>query len=236
MEGQQQIDLAGPIPDPPDHPHAAQLAWAHAYRDRLPRKGVFLKHKDRLPIVHWCVSHQDIFRANSLASFTEELHFFANIELRIDNATFGKLIGTSGSWVKAHRRLRDEEIQERVLLYQKMIILMRWINGSKPSMAAYVRNRMRRPLSIWKPRTKSSVLRSYKWTWRRGCAIAGIERKCLKLQSKQTHVPLLRVPPLRLLLHLKNGKMMMNYTGQILTATLTKNVSYASVTDQFPLS
>jgi hypothetical protein len=97
MNEQQQIDLAGPIPDPPDKPHSAQLAWAHAYRDRLPRKGIFLRHKDRIPIVHWCVSHQDIFRANSLASFTEELRFFANIELRVDNATFGKLIGPSGS-------------------------------------------------------------------------------------------------------------------------------------------
>lgn len=112
MSGQQQFDLAGPIPDPPDKPHSAKLAWAHTYRDRLPRKGVFLKHKDRIPIVHWCVSHQDIFRANSLTSFAEELRLFANIELRVDNATFGKLIGTSGSWVKAHRRLRDEEIQE----------------------------------------------------------------------------------------------------------------------------
>jgi len=73
MNGQQQIDLAGPIPDPPDKPHSAQLAWTHAYRDRLPRKGLFLKHKDRIPIVRWCVSHQDIFRANSLASFAEEL-------------------------------------------------------------------------------------------------------------------------------------------------------------------
>ena len=57
-------------------------------------------------------------------------------------------------------------------------------------MAAYVRNRLRRPLSIWKPRTKSSVLRSYKWTWRSGYVIAVIGRKCLKLQSKQMYLPL----------------------------------------------
>jgi hypothetical protein len=30
MKGQQQIDLADLIPDPPDKPHSAQLAWAHA--------------------------------------------------------------------------------------------------------------------------------------------------------------------------------------------------------------
>jgi hypothetical protein len=45
MKGQQQIDLAGLIPDLPDKPHPAQLTRAHAYRDRLPRKGIFLKQK-----------------------------------------------------------------------------------------------------------------------------------------------------------------------------------------------
>jgi len=52
------------------------------------------------------------FQANSPANFAERLRFFANMELRVGNATFGKLIGIRGNWVKAHCRLRDEKIKE----------------------------------------------------------------------------------------------------------------------------
>jgi len=35
-----------------------------------------------------------------------------NVTLRLDNTTPTKLLGPSGTWVKKHRALRDEEEQE----------------------------------------------------------------------------------------------------------------------------
>jgi hypothetical protein len=107
MNGQQQIDLAGPIPNPPDKP-------PRNLPGHMPTAITCLEKEYSLSIKtpFRSSSHQDIFRANPPPNFAEELRFFANIELRVDNATFGKLIGTSDNWVKAHRRLRDEEIQE----------------------------------------------------------------------------------------------------------------------------
>jgi hypothetical protein len=44
--------------------------------------------------------------------FAGQLRIFMNVHLRLNNATPGKLLGPSGTWVKKHRALRNEEEQE----------------------------------------------------------------------------------------------------------------------------
>ena len=78
----------------------------------MPRKGIFRKRKGCNSDDLLLCQSQDIFQANSPANFAEGLRFFANMELRVGNATFGKFIGIRGNWVKAHCRRRDEKIKE----------------------------------------------------------------------------------------------------------------------------
>ena len=99
------------IPDPPTGPPEAVLAWCTVWRPRLNKYGL-RDHKDRLPIVRWAISNQNIYRDYSLTYWAEQARIFLNVTLRLDNTTPGKLLGPSGAWVKKHRALRNEEEQE----------------------------------------------------------------------------------------------------------------------------
>jgi hypothetical protein len=96
------------IPDPPAGPPEAVLAWCTAWRPRLSKYGL-RDHKDRLPIVHWAISNQQMYRAQSLSYFGDQARIFMNVNLRLDNATPSKLLGPSWTWVKKHRALWNEE-------------------------------------------------------------------------------------------------------------------------------
>ena len=102
-------DLA--IPDPPSAPPEAVRAWCAAWRHRFSKYGV-RDHKDRLPVVHWAVSNQHLYREHSLTYSGDQIRIFMNVHLRLDNTTPSKLLGPSWTWVKRHRALRNEEEQE----------------------------------------------------------------------------------------------------------------------------
>ena len=89
-------------------PNQAVQAWCAAWRHRFSKYGL-RDHKDRLPIVHWAVSNQHLYREHSLTYFGDQLRTFMNVHLRLDNTTPTKLLGPSGTWVKKHRALRNEE-------------------------------------------------------------------------------------------------------------------------------
>jgi hypothetical protein len=102
-------DLA--IPDPPSEPPEAVETWCATWRHRFSKYGL-RDHKDRLPVVRWAVSNQQLYREHFLVYFAGQIRTFMNVHLRLDNTSPGKLLGPSGTWVKKHRALRNEEEQE----------------------------------------------------------------------------------------------------------------------------
>jgi hypothetical protein len=62
--------------------------------------------------VRWAVSNQHLYHEHSLTYFAGQIHTVMNVYLRLDNTTPGKLLRPSGTWVKKHRTLRNEEEQE----------------------------------------------------------------------------------------------------------------------------
>ena len=92
---------------------AEQQRWA------LENRQHFLKgYKDdkddsqRAVLVHWCLSHIDLFRTLSLTKWEEEARLFMNIQQRRDHSNPSKLLGPSGSWVKEWRAVREKEEKE----------------------------------------------------------------------------------------------------------------------------
>jgi len=92
---------------------AEQRRWALENRQRF-LKG-YKDDKDdsqRAVLVHWCLSHIDLFRTLSLTKWEEEARLFMNIQQHRDHSNPSKLLGPSGSWVKEWRAVREREEKE----------------------------------------------------------------------------------------------------------------------------